>query len=97
MSELSHAIELKAEQWTSRTQMITGKQQKPLKLKKSNPRRQVAGIIDGKNHRRLQNNRTGRDAQLKNLSLIFKKTRQERDISVLVNPLKKSDRKIKKN
>ena len=43
MSEVSNAIDLKAEQMTSRTQILTAKQQKSLKSKKS----MVARIING--------------------------------------------------
>ena len=56
LKEVSHAIDLTAQQMTSRTQILTAKQQKSLKLKKS----MVARIIDGDNDKvtkiELENN-----------------------------------------
>ena len=43
LSEVSHAIDLKEQQMTSRTQILTAKQKKSLKFKNS----MVARIIDG--------------------------------------------------
>ena len=40
-------MDIKAEQMTSRTQILTAKQLKSLQLEKSIPRSQVARLIDG--------------------------------------------------
>ena len=58
MSEVSHTVDQKAEQMTSPTQILTAKQDKPLKLKNSIPRSQVARFIDGDDE--LKKNIAGR-------------------------------------
>ena len=75
MSEVSHAIDLKAEM-TPDTQNLTAKQQKSLK---SIPRSQVVRIIDGDELKK--NSRTSPEIQFKELNEKLRRTLPDQQIT----------------
>ena len=64
MSEVSHLIDLKTEQMTSRTQILTSIEATEV-IEKSTPRSQVVRVIDGDDE--LKYSRTRPVAQFKNV------------------------------
>ena len=79
MCEASYAIDLTAEQMRSRTQILTSKQEKSLKLKNSFLRNQVARIIDGDEELKLS--RTSPEIKIKEMNEKLRSTLTDQQIN----------------